>query len=108
MTGIENGLPVLALTSTSPVKLNGTSAGIDADVAYDKDTGLLKLTDATGATLWETNLHESMSYKSFTLEDKSAGKSYNFIAEFNEADLSGSPTTLTLWYETGVAATPVG
>jgi flagellar hook protein FlgE len=81
-------------------------------VEYDEDTGLLKLIkdDATapddGATLWETNLQESMSYSSFTLEDKANSASYNFIAEFDESDLDGSPTTLTLWYEDATAAPP--
>jgi flagellar hook protein FlgE len=114
MVGIENGVPVLAVNTTDTVlNLNGTSAGTGFLVDYDADTGLLKLTkNVTGATdngttLWETNLHESMSYASFMLEDKTAVPvpvTYNFIAEFDESDLDGSPTELTLWYEEADAA----
>jgi flagellar hook protein FlgE len=111
MTGIENGLPVLELPPVaSPdvpeVTLNGTNPAEQANVAY-KD-GILKLTAKdTGATLWEINLQENMSYKSFTVTDNSAASpvEYDFIAEFDEGNLDKSPTTLTLWYSTGTGAT---
>jgi flagellar hook protein FlgE len=100
MTGIENGRPVLTVAGTGTVSLNGTNPATTANVAYDNATGILKLTNATGATLWEINLQENMSYNSFTVTDTSGASpvNYNFIAEFNEGNLSGSPTTLTLWY----------
>jgi flagellar hook protein FlgE len=104
MVDVRNGLPDLTTTTTT-VNLGTAAAPKNATVSYDHLTGQLKLlsTDPAklGATLWETNLNENMSYTSFTLEDKIATPptSYNFIAEFDESALSGSPTTLTLWYK---------
>ena len=97
MVGIANGMPVLSGT-TNTITLQGQTI----NVAYDNDTGVFRLTNSGGSTLWETNLQSNMSYGSFgfsqTLPDQTA---YNFIAEFDESALSGSPTTLTLWYDDG-------
>jgi flagellar hook protein FlgE len=72
-----------------------TLGSVTADVKYDNDTGILKLTDSGGATLWEINLQKNMNYNSFTVNV--GGSSYDFIGEFDEKMLKGSPTTLTLW-----------
>jgi flagellar hook protein FlgE len=101
MTGIENGMPVLALPTPPPTVTLGTVA---ANVNYNKDTGILKLTDPGGATLWEINLQKNMHYSSFTVSDGTTN--YNFIAEFDEKNLKGSPTTLTLWYPATPATNP--
>jgi flagellar hook protein FlgE len=93
MVGIKNGLPVLKPRATT-VTLNGTTPPGSADVTYDDDTGVLKLTDS-GVTLWEIDLRKNMSYSSFTVN--AGGADYDFIAEFDEKNLGGSPTTLTLW-----------
>jgi flagellar hook protein FlgE len=103
MTGVEDGKPLLT-PQAATVVLNGTNPPGAANVAYNNSTGLLKLTDpATGATLWEINMREKMNYNSFTVRDTSgaAPVDYNFIAEFDESNLDGSPTTITLWYPTG-------
>jgi flagellar hook protein FlgE len=92
MTGIENGMPELTTNTTSVTLDNGT-----ATVAYNNDTGILKLTGNAGQTLWEINLQENMNYSSFTVNVGS--DSYDFIAEFDEKALGSSPTTLTLWSE---------
>jgi flagellar hook protein FlgE len=100
MTGIEGGKPILTLNPDSTeIPLNGTNPAATANVAYNN--GTLKLTNPdTGATLWEINLLENMSYNSFSVRDTSgaAPVDYTFIAEFDESNLRSSPTTLTLWY----------
>jgi flagellar hook protein FlgE len=124
MTGIKDGKPVLEFPVRTtpppptrptevPVDLNGTTPAATADVTYNGETGLLKVTNpADGSTFWEINLFENMSYNSFTVTDLSgtAPVDYNFIAEFNErtgGSLGSSPTTLTLWYpETTTTGTP--
>jgi flagellar hook protein FlgE len=91
MTGIEDGKPLLAIATAGNTPLPGTTT------TYSNETGILKVTDTTsGETLWEINLQENMNYSSFTVTK--SGTELNFIAEFDESDLSGSPTTLTLWY----------
>lgn len=99
MTGISGGLPVLSLQLTAVTLPDGTAAY----ASYDNNTGVFTLRDQTsGATLWETNLQQSMHYSSFTVNDSSAtGGTYNFIGEFNEGDLNSSPVNLTLWYDDG-------
>ncbi|MDR1048905.1 MAG: flagellar hook-basal body complex protein, partial [Synergistaceae bacterium] len=103
MSGIKDGLPVLVPQNLT-VLLNGlTPSGPELEVKYDPNTGTLKLQNpsthatAPGATVWETNLQKNMNYATFTLTVTS-GSDYNFIGEFDESDLAGSPTTLTLWY----------
>jgi flagellar hook protein FlgE len=112
MTGIDaqSGLPLLALNpgaSSSPLELKGTAASLPFKVEYDNQTGSLKLVSASaasptmpaGSTAWATNLHESMSYSSFTVTDRSTNVDYSFIAEFDELRLDGSPTDIVLWYQ---------
>jgi flagellar hook protein FlgE len=94
MTGIKNGKPVFG----APVGAN-LPAGVAA--AYDNDTGILKLTDSGGASLWEINLQKNMNYSSFTVNG--GGNNCDFIAEFDEKHLNGSPATLTLWFLDGTA-----
>ncbi|GHV40689.1 flagellar hook protein FlgE [Synergistales bacterium] len=118
MIGIENGLPILSIGATNlsaggtnTVFLNGTNPPTEVEIVYDDKSGRLKLVGMTpstgpgslgnlGVTLWETNLKESMSYTSFSFTDRTAQPSfkYDFIAEFDETYLNGSPTELTLWY----------
>ena len=111
MTGIEAGKPQLtfnAADSTTPLEFPGGGPTM-LTPAYDNATGMLKFTNSVGgSTLWETNLHENMSYASFTIENKdtTTGGTYNFIAEFDESDLKASPIPLTLWWQDPTVAAP--
>jgi flagellar hook protein FlgE len=116
MTGIKDGKPVLGIEGamgTPPVATVTLSGGTTATVAYNNDTGILKLTDSTtgsrtlGATLWEINLKENMNYNASSISgvvpaalNPGGGQTYNysFITEFSENALSGSPAQLTIWY----------
>lgn len=100
MVGVANGLPELEIEDAQFELPDGT----EVTATYDNETGTFKITkDDDGSTLWETNLHNNMNYSSFS-GDVTAGTpavttSYNFLAEFDESNLDGSPTTLVLWYE---------
>ena len=105
MIGIKDGKPVFD-TTIPAVELYKSSTGtkIDANVEYDNDTGVLKLRHpTTGATLWETNLHQNMNYSSFQVVDRSAAVPvyYNCIAEFDERQFGppGTPVPLTIYVE---------
>jgi flagellar hook-basal body protein len=104
MVGIDGGKPVLKPRSET-LSLNGTNPPSTAKVSYDSVSGKLALlstgTTNAGATLWEINLKENMSYNTFSFTDTSVAgtPTYNFIMEFDEKKLDGSPTTVAIWYQ---------
>jgi flagellar hook protein FlgE len=105
MVGINNGYPRLELPST-PTQITMPDGSTVANVVYDDATGLLQFVDATpgsptiGATLWRTNLHENMTYNSFSVTND--GERIDFIAEFDESNMGSSPMQMTLWWENSV------
>jgi flagellar hook protein FlgE len=105
MVGINNGYPQLELPTT-PMQITMPDGSTVANVVYDDATGLLQFVDATpgsptiGATLWRTNLHENMTYNSFSVTND--GERIDFIAEFDESNMGSSPIQMTLWWENSV------
>jgi len=109
MTSITpQGMPVLSLmTAGAPVgsltiRLPGSSN--DTTVLFDGNSGTLSFTNAAGATLWETNVTQGMDYFSFTGTHTDAtttppiNETYQFMMEFHEDKMNGSPLTATVWW----------
>ncbi|MDR1648664.1 MAG: flagellar hook-basal body complex protein, partial [Synergistaceae bacterium] len=105
MVGVDDGGTPVLQPRAKTLTLNGSTPPTVVNVSYDKDSGKMALLGAgatnAGSTLWEINLKENMSYNSFSFTDTSVAGSptYNFIAEFDEAKLDGSPTVMTIWYQ---------
>ena len=100
MEGIDGGKPKLAVGTHVPAApvFPGTNPPVAMTLDYDDSTGGLKIKNPSGATVFEYNLKADMRYASFTL--KNGATETPVIAEFDEtpSKLSGTPTTLTLWY----------
>ena len=100
MVGIDGGKPKLAAGTHAPAApvFPGSNPSVAMTLDYDDSTGGLKIKKPDGSTVFEYNLKADMRYTSFTL--KNGATETPVIAEFDESPskLSGTPTTLTLWY----------
>ena len=100
MVGIDGGKPKLAAGTHAPAApvFPGSNPPVAMTLDYDDSTGGLKIKKPDGSTVFEYNLKADMRYTSFTL--KNGATETPVIAEFDESPskLSGTPTTLTLWY----------